>query len=53
MTASGAARPQYVVLSGGYGGARFAKRLGQRTVRRIVILIGLGMAAWMFARQLA
>jgi LPPG:FO 2-phospho-L-lactate transferase len=34
MTAAGAARPQYVVLSGGYGGARFAQGLLRHVTRR-------------------
>jgi len=38
-------------IAGGYGGARFAKRLDQKTVRRIVVLVGLGIATWMFIRQ--
>jgi uncharacterized membrane protein YfcA len=39
-------------IAGGYLGARLARRLGQRAVRRIVAVVGLGIAAWMFARQL-
>jgi uncharacterized protein len=36
---------------GGYFGADYARRLGQRTIRRIVILIGLGAAASLAARE--
>ena len=39
-------------LVGGYGGASFARRLGQRTVRWIVICIGLTIVAVMLYRQL-
>lgn len=39
-------------ILGGYGGASFARRLGQRTVRRIVIGIGFIIAAVMLYRQL-
>ncbi len=35
-------------VAGGYGGAGIARRLGQRTVRIIVIVIGFGMAVSLF-----
>jgi uncharacterized membrane protein YfcA len=38
-------------VAGGYGGAGVARRLGQRTVRIIVISIGLGMAVSLFIRK--
>jgi uncharacterized membrane protein YfcA len=38
-------------VGGGYGGAGLARKLGQKTVRRIVIGIGLVIAAIMFIRQ--
>jgi uncharacterized membrane protein YfcA len=38
-------------VAGGYGGAGMARRLGQRTVRTIVICIGLGMAVSLFIRR--
>ncbi len=38
-------------LVGGYGGARFARQLGQRTVRWIVICIGLTIVLVMVFRQ--
>jgi uncharacterized membrane protein YfcA len=38
-------------LLGGYGGASFARRLGQRTVRWIVICIGFSITAVMLYRQ--
>jgi uncharacterized membrane protein YfcA len=38
-------------IAGGYGGAGMARRLGQRTVRTIVICIGLGMAVSLFIRK--
>jgi uncharacterized membrane protein YfcA len=47
----------YVVLmatasiAGGYGGAGVARKLGQTAVRRLVILIGLGMAVSLFVRK--
>lgn len=36
---------------GGWGGAGVARKLGQQTVRRIVLAVGFGLAALMFARQ--
>jgi hypothetical protein len=39
-------------ITGGYLGARTARKLGQTAVRRIVVLVGLGIAVWMFAKQL-
>ncbi len=47
----------YVVLmavasiTGGYGGAGVARKLGRKTVRRLVILVGLGMAVSLFVRK--
>ncbi len=35
-------------ILGGYGGAGTARRLGQRNVRRIIILIGFGLALSLF-----
>jgi uncharacterized membrane protein YfcA len=48
---------QYVVLmavaaiSGGYGGAGVARKLGRAAVRRLVIAIGLGMAVSLLIRK--
>ncbi|HTW63333.1 MAG TPA: sulfite exporter TauE/SafE family protein [Bryobacteraceae bacterium] len=47
--------PEFVVMVtgaiiGGYGGARIARRIGGKAVRRIVILVGLSMAVAMFVR---
>jgi uncharacterized protein len=39
-------------IVGGYGGASLARRLGQRRVRQIIVLVGFGIAALMFARRL-
>ena len=39
-------------IAGGYGGARVARTLGQRTVRGIVVMIGLTIASVMLYRQL-
>ena len=36
---------------GGYGSARFARRVPQQILRTIVVLIGLAMAAWFFWKQ--
>jgi uncharacterized protein len=49
--------PEFVVMVigaiiGGYGGAVVARRIGGRTVRRIVILVGFSMAAAMFVKFL-
>ena len=38
-------------MAGGYGGAGMARRVGGRVVRRIVILIGFGMALSFFIRH--
>jgi hypothetical protein len=38
-------------IAGGYGGAGLARRLGRTAVRRIVILIGVGMAISLFVRK--
>lgn len=38
-------------IVGGYGAAGLARKLGQKLVRRIVILIGLGMAISLLIRQ--
>ena len=38
-------------IIGGYGGAGVARRLGRKTVRRIVIAIGLGMAVSLFIKK--
>lgn len=38
-------------IFGGYGGAGVARKLGQKTVRRIVIGIGLAIAVLMFVRE--
>lgn len=38
-------------IAGGYGGADLARRLGQRTVRRVVVAIGFGIAVLMFTRR--
>jgi uncharacterized membrane protein YfcA len=35
---------------GGAGGAGIARRLGQRTVRRIVVAVGLAMTAALMLR---
>jgi uncharacterized membrane protein YfcA len=47
--------PEFVVMVigaiiGGYGGALIARRIGGATVRRIVIIVGLSMAASMFIK---
>lgn len=47
--------PEFVVMVvgaiiGGYGGTLIARRLGGKTVRRIVILVGLSMAASLFVK---
>ena len=38
-------------IAGGYGGAGMARKLGERTVRVIVILVGFGMAISLFLRS--
>ena len=38
-------------VAGGYGGAGMARRIGRVAVRRMVILIGLGMALSLFLRR--
>lgn len=38
-------------IAGGWGGAGLAKRLGQKTVRRMVVAIGLAIAVLMFVRE--
>ncbi len=39
-------------IAGGYGGARLARRMGQRVVRAAITVIGFGITGWMFVRQL-
>jgi uncharacterized protein len=39
-------------IAGGYGGARFARRLGKERSRAAVVVIGLGIAALLFVRGL-
>jgi uncharacterized protein len=39
-------------IAGGYGGALIARRLGARTVRRMAIAIGFGMAVSLFVKLL-
>lgn len=39
-------------MLGGYGGAKLARRVGRKTVRRAIIAIGFAIAAWMFVKQL-
>jgi len=36
---------------GGVGGAGVARRLGRKTVRRIVVAVGFGMAAALMIRR--
>jgi uncharacterized membrane protein YfcA len=36
---------------GGYSSARFARKVPQPILRGLVVLIGLGMAAWFFWRN--
>ncbi|MBS1788909.1 MAG: sulfite exporter TauE/SafE family protein [Acidobacteria bacterium] len=38
-------------ISGGYGGAGVARKLGQKTIRRLVIAIGFGMAISLFFKN--
>jgi uncharacterized protein len=47
--------PEFAVMVagaiiGGYGGAMIARRIGGKVVRRIVVLVGLSMAAALFVR---
>jgi uncharacterized membrane protein YfcA len=37
-------------VAGGYGGARFARRIGKQKSRAAVVVIGFGIAALLFAR---
>ncbi len=37
---------------GGYAGAGTARRIGQKAVRRIIILIGLALSVWLLLRQM-
>ncbi|HXO19161.1 MAG TPA: sulfite exporter TauE/SafE family protein [Thermoanaerobaculia bacterium] len=39
-------------IAGGYGGARFARRIGQQKARVAVVIIGLFIAALLFWKQL-
>jgi len=39
-------------IAGGYGGARLAQRIGHKAVRRVVLVVGFGIAAWMFVLEL-
>jgi uncharacterized membrane protein YfcA len=36
---------------GGYASARLARRVPQAVLRGLVVVIGLGMAAWFFWKQ--
>jgi uncharacterized membrane protein YfcA len=36
-------------VAGGYGGARLAKRVDQRIVQNVIVVLGLGASAWLFA----
>jgi uncharacterized membrane protein YfcA len=38
-------------IIGGYGGAGAARRMGQKFVRRVVILIGFAMAVSLFFKR--
>jgi uncharacterized membrane protein YfcA len=38
-------------IAGGYGGARFAKRIGQKKARASVVVIGLLVTAILFWQQ--
>jgi uncharacterized membrane protein YfcA len=40
-------------IAGGYGGARFARRIGQARAQAAVVVIGLGVAALLAWQQLA
>ena len=39
-------------IAGGYGGARFARKIGKQKSRAAVVVIGFGIAALLFARGL-
>ena len=39
-------------IVGGYAGAGTARRVGQKMVRRTVILIGFSLSAWLLLRQM-
>jgi uncharacterized protein len=38
-------------IIGGYAGAGAARRIGQKNVRRAIILIGFGLTVWLLVRQ--
>ena len=38
-------------IFGGYAGAGTARRIGQKNVRRLIILIGVALTLWLLARQ--
>jgi uncharacterized membrane protein YfcA len=38
-------------IFGGYAGAGAARRIGQKNVRRMIILIGLALTVWLLARK--
>jgi uncharacterized membrane protein YfcA len=38
-------------IAGGYAGAGTARRIGQKAVRRVIILIGISLSIWLFVRQ--
>jgi len=40
-------------IAGGYGGARFARRIGKEKSRAAVVVIGFGIAALLFLRSLS
>jgi uncharacterized membrane protein YfcA len=39
-------------LLGGYGASRLAQRVGERPVRRAIVLIGLGSFVWLLLRPM-
>jgi len=39
-------------IAGGYGGAILARRAGRRRVRQAIVVVGFGLTALLFARQL-
>ncbi|MGH9598806.1 MAG: sulfite exporter TauE/SafE family protein, partial [Terracidiphilus sp.] len=57
FTISGQVLWRYCLLAmfaaaiGGYGAARFARKVPQQILRTIVVVIGLAMAAWFFWKQ--